>query len=87
MRALLDKIRRRKRSAKIDLIVDEILETRRMKWTERFLWMALWAKHASRRRGPWHEFLVLAREIHRGRPLRSIPIMRAIGEQTLEAAS
>ena len=87
VRALLQKKRRLGRAAKINLIVDEILETRRTKWAERFSWMALWAKHASQRLGPWHEFLVLAREIQQGRPLRSIPIMRAIGEQTLEAAT
>jgi hypothetical protein len=87
VRALLDNNRRLGRSAKIDLVVDEILEKRRTKWAERFSWMALWAKHASRRRSPWHEFLLLAREIQRQRPLRSIPIMRAIGEQTLEAAT
>jgi hypothetical protein len=87
VRALLHKNRRRKRSAQINLIVDEILEPRRTKWAERFSWMALWAKHESQRRGPWHEFLLLAREIHQGRPLRSIPIMRTIAEQTLEAAT
>jgi hypothetical protein len=87
VRALLNKNRRRKRSAQINLIIDEILESRRTKWAERFSWMALWAKHESQRRGPWHEFLLLAREIQRGRPLRSIPIMRVIGQQTLEAAT
>jgi hypothetical protein len=87
VRALLNKNRRLKRPAKIDLVVDEILEKRRTKWAERFSWMALWAKNTSKRRGPWHEFMLLAREIDQGRPLRSIPIMRAIGEQTVLAAS
>jgi hypothetical protein len=45
-------------AAKVDLIVDEILEPRRAKWAERFLWMALWAKHQKDDEGPWHEFFV-----------------------------
>ncbi len=87
VRALMHKNTRRRRATKINLIIDEILESRRTKWAERFSWMALWAKHETQRQGPWHEFLLLAREIQQGRPLRKIPIMRAISEQTLDAAT
>jgi hypothetical protein len=48
--------------------------------------MALWAKHQKDDEGPWHEFFVLGRETHRGRPLAEIPIMRSIAEETLSAA-
>lgn len=84
---LVHRNRKARRAAKVDLIVDRILEARRTKWADRFTWMALWAKHETERQGPWHEFAVLAREVHRGRPLKEIPIMAAIAEETLAVAA
>ena len=70
-------------AAKIQLILDRILDARRANWTERFLWMALLARSQADQGGPWQEFFVLARELDQGRALAEIPIMSAIAEKTL----
>jgi hypothetical protein len=73
------------RKTKVDQLLDDLLEQRRHKWSERFFWTALWAKSVGQRQLPWGEFFVLARELRGGRPLREIPIMRRIAETTLAA--
>ncbi len=67
-----------------DQVLAAVIEPRRLKWAERFAWMALWLKDgAVRPDEPWALFTLLAREIVRGRPLASIPLMREIAEHTL----
>lgn len=70
-----------------DLIVKEILEDKRDAWSERLLWMALWARaHKGRNRLPWQPFLVIAREVRHGAPLDRIPLMGAIAERSVYSA-
>lgn len=68
----------------IDDICDEVLEPRRKKWSNRLLWMAMWAKGGQKQQGPkWHDFLILAKAIADGVPLQDIPLMRAICKETI----
>jgi hypothetical protein len=84
--AVLARRRKAKRADKLALIIEDILEPRRDKWANRFLWTALWGKSAQRSRIPWQVLFVVGREIRRGRPLKDISIMRSIAATTLEAA-
>lgn len=72
-----------KTPAKINVIIKSILEPRRDKWTERFLWTALWLKQKNDLVTPWFDFFVIGRELHQGRPIKDIPIMRTIAETTV----
>ena len=67
-----------KTPAKVDAIIKSVLEPRRAKWTERFLWTALWLKQKQDLLSPWTEFFVIGRELHRSRPINDIPVMRGI---------
>ncbi len=69
------------------MLMERVLEERRQAWCERLVWMTLWARDSqdiSNRR--WEEFLILARELPRGRPLKEIPLMRAVAEHSVQSA-
>ena len=80
---VLDKNPRSRTPGKIKAIIKSVLEPRRMKWAERFLWTALWMKQ--QKKSPWQEFFVVGRELHRNRPLAQIPTMQNIAKVTVEA--
>jgi hypothetical protein len=80
---VLDKNPRSRMPGKIKAIINSVLEPRRMKWAERFLWTALWMKQQEN--SPWLEFFVVGRELHRNRPLAQIPTMKNIAKVTVEA--
>jgi len=85
--AVLSEKPRSRTPAKVNAIIKSILEPRRGKWVERFLWTALWLKQKQDLLSPWMEFLVVGRELHRGRPIKEIPVMRNIAEVTVMAAT
>ena len=72
-------------STKVNAVIKSILEPRRAKWAERFLWTALWLKQEQDLLSPWMEFLIIGRELHRGRKVKDIPVMRDIAEVTVMA--
>lgn len=83
--AILARNPRSKTPAKVNAIIKSVLEPRRAKWTERFLWTALWLKQKQDSLSPWADFFVIGRELHRGRPVNDIPVMRGIAEVTVMA--
>lgn len=82
---ILDRNPRSRTPGKIKAVVKSILEPRRMKWAERFLWTALWMKQ--QKDAPWLEFFIVGRELHRHRPVAQIPTMQTIAKVTVEAGS
>jgi SEC-C motif len=69
------------------VIMKEILEDKRDIWSERLLWMALWAQASQARKPqPWQEFLILARELQHSTPLEQIPLMAAIATRSVQSA-
>lgn len=78
---------RSKPPTQVNAVIKSILEPRRAKWAERFLWTALWLKQEQDLLSPWLEFFVVGRELHRGRPLKDIPAMRSIAELTVVASA
>ena len=68
------------------LILDEILEKKRDVWSERLLWMALWARSLKTPQTPWQDFFVLARMLRQGTPFVQIPLMIAVAERTFYSA-
>ena len=72
---------------KVNAVIKSILEPRRAKWAERFLWTALWLKQKQDLLSPWMEFLIVGRELHRGRPIKDIQVMRDIAELTVMAGT
>jgi hypothetical protein len=83
---ILSRTAESKTPAKMDAIVESVLEPRRAKWTERFLWTALWLKEDKNSLSPWEDFFVIGRELHRGRAVKDIPIMQGVAEATVLAA-
>ncbi len=81
--AILSKNPRPKTSTRVNAIIKSVLEPRRAKWTERFLWTALWLKQKQDLLSPWADFFVIGRELHRGRPIDDIAVMRGIAEVTV----
>jgi len=72
----------------VDAICTEILEPRRQKWQHRLLWMALWAKANTRKNGPnWQDFFILAHALFEGKPVKEIPLMKAISIETANMAT
>lgn len=82
--ALLDKRLRSSPSVRVEAVLDSILEPRRDKWAERFLWTALWLRHAADPPLPWTDFFAVGRALHEGRRVKDIPVMREIAEATVE---
>jgi hypothetical protein len=71
----------------IGLILVEILQDRTDLWSERLLWMALWARSCKdRTRSLWRKFFIIARELRKGTPLYQIPFMLAIAERSVYSA-
>lgn len=69
------------------VLMEEVLAAKRQVWAERLLWMALWAEAVKgRRKPPWKNFAVLARELRGERPLEAIPLMRAVAERSVYSA-
>jgi hypothetical protein len=66
----------------VDYVLTTVVERRKLKWAERFLWMALWAKESGHG-GRWRNYALLAHELVRGRAVDSIPLMRMIASNTL----
>jgi hypothetical protein len=81
---ILRKSGKRKHASRVDVILRSVLDPRRTKWAERFLWSALWLKNETK---DWGEFFAVGSELHAGRPIAEIPAMRAIAERTEEALS
>ncbi|MBX6321186.1 MAG: hypothetical protein IRY94_05100 [Rhodospirillaceae bacterium] len=70
----------------VQLVLDRVITPRQEKWVERLLWVALWLKEGDPDlQMRWSDFAVLAREMVRGRALGTIPLMREIALQTVEA--
>ncbi len=68
----------------IALIFSEVMENHRSQWLFHFLWVALWAKARSRKNEKtWQDSFLIAHAIQSGAPLRSIPIMHDICEQSV----
>lgn len=71
--------------AAVKAIVKSVLEPRRRKWAERFLWTALWSKQQTDLLSPWVPLFIVGRELHRGRKMAEIPVMQEIAEMTVAA--
>jgi hypothetical protein len=83
--AILAKNPRSKPSTKVNTVIKSVLEPRRAKWTERFLWTALWLKQKQDLLSPWADFFIVGRELQRGRPINDMLVMRGIAEATVMA--
>lgn len=70
-----------------EIVLASILEPRRAKWAERFLWTALWLREKSDPLAPRDDYFILGRELLGGRPLAEISIMRAIALRTVRAGA
>ena len=65
--------------------VDYLLAPHRKKWRDRFILLALWAKHNCKTRGPqWQDFAIISEAIDSKKDLHDIPIMRSIAYNTLD---
>ncbi len=81
---VLAKSRSRQLEMLMQRVLDEIVEKRKLKWAERFLWLALWLKEAPPELlSPWPQFTILARELAKDRPAREIPLMEQIALTTV----
>jgi hypothetical protein len=81
--ALLAAKHRSRKPAKVNAVIKSVLEPRRAKWVERFLWTALWLKQERNLPSPWINFFIIGRELHNGRPVKDIAVMRDIAEVTV----
>lgn len=62
----------------------EELELHRDKWLFHFLWIALWMKAKERKNEKvWKDSFLIAYTIHKGTPLKDIPVMQEICRQTV----
>ncbi len=80
---VLDRHPRSKTPGKIKAVIKSVLEPRRVKWAERFLWTSLLMKQ--QKKAAWQEFFIMGLELHRKRPLAQIPTMHNIAKVTVEA--
>lgn len=70
--------------AAIDEVFAQELELQREKWQFHFLWVALWLKvKASKNEKTWKDSFMIAYLIHKGEPLKQLPIMHEICYQTV----
>lgn len=66
------------------LIFEEVMEPHRTQWLFHFLWVALWAKpHARKNEKTWQDSFLIAHAIQSGEPLKTIPIMQEICQQSI----
>jgi yecA family protein len=62
-----------------------LLSPHRSTWRDRFILLALWAKHNCNKRGPqWQDFAIVSEAIDSAEDLHDIPIMRSIAYNTLD---
>ena len=65
-------------------VFKEVFETDRDRWQFHFLWIALWAKaKAKLNEKLWQDSFLIAYSIHKGMPLKDIPVMHEVGYQTI----
>jgi hypothetical protein len=87
--ALVDRVLaarpRARKSTKVEAILEQVLEPRRRKWAERFLWTALWLQQRPDQDQLWPGFFLVGRELGRGRPVADMPVMRSLADLTLAA--
>ncbi len=70
----------------INLVVNEILESRRDEWLERLVLTAIWLKAAQRPPVPWKQVYYVAAAVADIKvPLTEIPLMQAIAENSVLA--
>ncbi|MFA5958968.1 MAG: hypothetical protein WC785_00445 [Tatlockia sp.] len=68
----------------MDDVFERPFETHRDKWLFHFLWTALWARaKAHKNEKIWQDSFFVAYTIYQGKPLKSIPIMQEICNQTV----
>jgi hypothetical protein len=65
-------------------LLQTVLEERRDRWAELFVWTALWLREGQGDQ-PWQEFAILAEAITQGYALDQIPVMRGIAANTVVA--
>jgi hypothetical protein len=84
---LLGGARASKRASLIQKALAQVIQPRLEKWVERCFWTALWCKEGSGAvKTYWPKFLLLAKSLREGRPLKDISLMVEIAERTVEAA-
>lgn len=84
---LLAGTRARKPETLVNKILKEIIEPRARLWAERCFWAALWCREAPDDiRIFWPHFLIVAKALIQGHPLKDISLMTAIAEETFEGA-
>jgi hypothetical protein len=69
---------------RLNILMTEILPTRRRRWAEMIAWTAAHMRHENGNDG-WPEFAVVASELLSDRPLSDIPIMVDIALASIEA--
>lgn len=77
--------RRTASAAAVKAVFEQVLESRRRVWAERFLRTALTLRMISDPSGCWREMAIIANELLNARPLRDIPVMVNIAHLTVEA--
>jgi hypothetical protein len=74
------------KKARAEAVLEQILPVRREKWAERLAWSALVARNAADDED-WVDFVLVARELLRDRPLQDIPLATWLAANTVEAAA
>ncbi len=70
------------------LVLSKILQARRQHWLDQFIFTAVLFKRVKPKPNlAWKKFCLLAHAIQEGQPLREIPLMRWIANQTVVAAA
>lgn len=68
-------------------VLDEVIEPRREKWVERSFWAALWCREGPEALRPlWPNFLLVAKALREGYPLKKISLMGEIANRTVYMA-
>ena len=67
-------------------VLETVIEQRREKWAELFVWTVLWLREVNGGEGtPWQEFSLVADAIAKGHDLAQIPLMQFIAGNTVFA--
>jgi hypothetical protein len=78
--------RRQKRKARLERVLNEVIDPQRAKWAGLFAEIAQWLREAADGTGlPWREFAILAHALKGECDLGRIPLMRDIAERTILA--
>ncbi len=88
VRQVIAKVPRKDTAGAARLVLNEVLPGTRLAWAERFLLMAMWCQAATTKayRGWTTEFTVLTHALTSEVPLKTIPVMNRIAQQTVMAA-